>query len=66
MDVNYGLVSQTDILLLERSHRLCLKTIQEIDRKTRTRVALGLIGSSDLKYEIEKRKATFFWAVVQT
>ena len=53
-------MSQTDILLLERSHRLCLKTIQEIDRKTRTCVALGLIGSSDLKYEIEKRKATFF------
>ena len=52
-------MSQTDILLLERLHRLSLKTIQEIDRKTRTCVALGLIGSSDLKYEIEKRKATF-------
>ncbi|MEW8547363.1 MAG: reverse transcriptase family protein, partial [Candidatus Thiodiazotropha sp.] len=41
-------MSQTDILLLERSHRLCLKTLQDIDKKTRTRVALGLIGSFDL------------------
>lgn len=51
-------MSQTDTLLLERSHRLCLKTIQDIDRKTRTCVALSMIGSSDLKYEIQKRKAT--------
>ncbi|MEW8546496.1 MAG: hypothetical protein AB2693_23515, partial [Candidatus Thiodiazotropha sp.] len=41
-------------------HRLCLKTLQDIDKKTRTRVALGLIGSFDLNHEIEKRKATFF------
>ena len=45
------------MLLLERSHRLCLKTIHGIDRHTSTSVALSLIGSFNLQYAIEKRKA---------
>ncbi|MCG7874961.1 MAG: reverse transcriptase family protein, partial [Candidatus Thiodiazotropha endolucinida] len=53
-------MSLTDSLLLERSHRLCLKTLQGIDRTTRTCVALSMIGSVNLQYEILKRKATLF------
>lgn len=53
-------LSQTDALLLERSHRLCLKTLQDIGRQTRTCVAQGLIGSFSLQNEVHKRKATFF------
>ena len=50
-------ISQTDMLLLERSHRLCLKTIHDIDRHTSTSVALSPTGSFNLQYEIDKRKA---------
>ena len=49
-------MSQTDILLLERSHRLCIKTMQNMDRNTRTCVALSLFGASSLNYVIHKRK----------
>ena len=53
-------LSQTDILLLEWSHRLCIKTMQNTDRNTRTRVALSLSGTSSLNYMIHKRKLTLF------
>ena len=53
-------IRQSDILALERSHRLCLKTIQGIGRNTRTCVALSLIGAVALQYEIEKRKFILF------
>ena len=53
-------IPQSDMLLLERSHRLCLKTIQGVDRQTRTTVALRLIGSLNTQYEVEKRKLTLF------
>ena len=51
---------QSDILALERSHRLCLKTIQGVSRSTRTCVALSLIGSTSLEYEVQKRKGILF------
>ena len=50
---------QSDILDLERSHRLCLKTIQGVSRSTRTCVALSLIGATSLEYEV-KRKGILF------
>ncbi|MCG8044308.1 MAG: reverse transcriptase family protein, partial [Candidatus Thiodiazotropha endolucinida] len=53
-------ITHSDMLKLERSHRLCLKAIQCVDRQTRTTVALGLIGSINIQYEIEKRKANLF------
>ena len=46
--------------LLERSHRLCLKIMQEIGRYTRTYAALSLIGSRSVRYEIDKRKTSLF------
>ena len=53
-------LSQTYILLLERSHRLCIKTMQNMDRNTRTCAALSLFGTSNLNYVIHKRKLTLF------
>ena len=53
-------LSQSDSLLLERSHRLCIKTMQNMDRNTRTCVALSLFGTSSLHYVIHKRKLTLF------
>ena len=51
-------LSQNDIMLLERSHRLCIKTMQNMDRNTRTCVALSSIGIMSLNYMIVKRKLT--------
>ena len=56
----WGNLSQSDSLLLERSHRLCIKTMQTMDRNTRTCVALSLFETSSLKYAIHKRKLTLF------
>ena len=53
-------LSQSDCLLLERSHRLCIKSMQNMDRNTRTCVALSLFGTSSLKYVIHKRKLILF------
>ena len=49
-------ISNSDLLLLERSHRFCVKSIQNIDRGTRSCVALSLLGSRSLEKDIQKRK----------
>ena len=51
-------MSQTDMLLLERSHRLCSKTMQGIGRYTRTYVTINLLRSLNVQFEIEKRKTS--------
>ena len=56
----WGNLSQSDSLLLERSQRLCIKSMQNMNRNTRTYVALSLFGTSSLKYVIHKRKLTLF------
>ena len=48
------------MVLLERSHRLCLKRMQEIGRYTRTYAALSLTGSLSVLFEIDKRKTLLF------
>ena len=45
--------SQVDMELLERSQHLCLKTMQEKGRYTRTYAALSLIESLSVRYEID-------------
>ena len=45
-------LSQSDSLLSERSHRLCIKSMQNMDTNTKTCVALSLFGTSSLKYVI--------------
>ena len=51
-------MSQTDMLLLERSHRLCLKIMQGIGRYTRTYITVNFLGSLNVQFEIEKRKTS--------
>ena len=53
-------ISNSDLLLLERSHRFCVKSIQNIDRCTRSCVALSLLGSRSLEKDIQKRKLILF------
>ena len=53
-------ISNSDLLLLERSHRICVKSIQNIDRCTRSCVALSLLGSLSLEKDIQKRKLILF------
>ena len=45
---------------LERSHRLCAKTIQGLPLSTSTDVALGALGLLPIEAEIDKRKLQFF------
>ena len=47
---------KTDILSIERVHRLCLKYIQGLNVRTSTAIVLSLIDSLPIEYEIDKRK----------
>lgn len=47
-------LSQTEFLLVGSSHRLCVKTMQNMDRNTRPCVALSSLGLMSLKYVIVK------------
>ena len=53
-------ISKSDLLLLERSHKFCVKSIQNIDRCTRSDVGLSLLGSRSLEKDIQKRKLILF------
>ena len=47
-------------LHLQRPHRLCVKTMQSIDRCTRSCVALNRLGIPNLETDIAKRKCSLF------
>ena len=47
-------------LHLERSHRLCVETMQHIDQLTRSCVTLNLLGVSNLELEVMNKKCTLF------
>lgn len=53
-------LSDRDLIVLERSHRLCLKQIQGLHIRSRTDIVLGLLGALPIQAEIEKQKLTFF------
>ena len=53
-------LSQAQLLRLERSHRFCIKSIQNISTITRTDIALSMLGCFPLIREIDYRKLTFF------
>ena len=55
-------MTHDEVLMLERSHRLCVKSMQGLDRYTRSCVALSLIGSCPLEQEIRKKKNDFVWS----
>ena len=52
-------LSNTELDVLERAHRLCLKKMQGLPKHTRSDMVTVLIESWDIRYEIEKRKLLF-------
>ena len=50
-------LSERDNLILERSHRLCLKQIQGLKSRSRTYIVLSLLGAFPMKADIP-------WSVV--
>jgi len=52
-------LTRTENLILERSYRHVIKTIQNLHRRTRTDVVLGLLGLLPLEAEIDTRKLCF-------
>ena len=57
-------MTQSDILFIERSHRFCAKYIQSIGARTRTHIALGLLGLYFIEAEIDKKKVNSIRSVV--
>ena len=54
----FGL-NNTQITMIEKAHRLCLKYIHNFPSYTRTDICLGLVGTIPMKAEIEYRKLLF-------
>ena len=52
-------LSHSDMLSLERVHRLCVKYIQGFHIRTRTDVALSMLNVLPIEAEIHKRKLNF-------
>ena len=55
----YNLTS-SDVDLLERSHRYCIKYMQGLPNRTRTIIALGLLGLYPIEAEIDLKKLVLF------
>ena len=53
-------VSNSDILSMEQCHRFCIKFMQRFPSRTRTAVALGMLGQNSLISDIDKRKLVLF------
>ena len=52
--------TNSEKLILERAHRLCIKRMQSLGMYTRTDTVLTLIGIFPLEIEIDFRKLTLF------
>ena len=48
-------MTKSDIMFIERTYRFCVKYIQSIEARTRTHIALGLLGYSLLKQKSIKK-----------
>ena len=53
-------LTASNLLTLERAHRFCVKHMQSLGIRTRTDIALGLLGIFPLEIEIEIRKLILF------
>ena len=54
------LLTKTDMQMLERSHRFCLKLMQGLQCRTKTVIALGLLGMYSLESEVDSKKLILF------
>ena len=63
---NWSQLTETDILTMERVHRYCIKYLQGLRIRTRTRtdIALSLIGANTVESEIDLKKNDFIWTVL--
>ena len=52
-------ISKSQMIKLERSHKFCIKYIQCIESKTRSDIALSLLGCRSLESEIDYKKLIF-------
>ena len=52
-------MSNRHIEEIEKAHRFCIKYIQNLPKRMRTDVALGLIGSNPIIAEIDIKKFSF-------
>lgn len=53
-------LSNTQLITIERGHRFCIKVMQGLSYRTRTDIALGVIGEKSLQTEIDRRKLIYF------
>ncbi|MES9884072.1 MAG: reverse transcriptase family protein [Sedimenticola sp.] len=53
-----------DTMLLERAHRMCIKYIQGLPKRTRTDIAVSLLGSYSLEAEIDRSKLRFLGQLI--
>ena len=57
---NWSQQTETDILTVERAHRYCIKYMQGLHIRTRTAIALSLIGAYTVESEIDFKKLILF------
>ena len=57
---NWDNLNDTELLSLERAHRFCVKHMESLNLRTRTDVALSLLGIFPIEINIDFRKLTLF------
>ena len=57
---NWDNLNDTELLLIERAHRFCVKHMQSLNLRTRTDVAFSLLGIFPIEIDIDFRKLTLF------
>ena len=60
-------LSDSSTTQLERAHRFCIKFIQGFGIRTRTDIAIGLLGVLSIESEIDlkkKKKKKYTWATL--
>ena len=57
---NWDNLNDTELLSLERAHRFCVKHMQSLNLRSRTDVALSLLGIFPIEIDIDFRKLTLF------
>ena len=61
---NWDNLNVTELLLLERAHRFCVKHMQSLNLRTRTDVALSLLDIFQIEIDIDFRKLTLLASFV--
>ena len=57
---NWNNMTGSDVLIMERAHRFCIKHMQGLHRRTRTDIALSIIAIYSIESEIDFKKLILF------